>query len=370
MRNFLRTTLTILTLLISLVSFAGDNPDKIKADKAFEKGYFNEAIDYYNKAYNKIKELDVKSEVAYKIGECYRYMADYKKAAEYYEKALRTNLAPELTYLRLGQVLQTEENYEDALDAFKEYNITYPEDERGTIGIENCILSKEWKKNPTRYEVEIENFNSEQSDYAPVMINTTDKSVVFTSTRPSGSGNSESVFNGEFYSDLFIIRQDNKGTWSEPTPYSEVINSNVAEATAVLTNNGNIIYFTRCPQVKKEGVGCAIYTAKKESNTWLVPEEVEGLRPSDSIAVSVQHPMLSSDNKTLYYVSDIKNEFSKGGFDIWYVKWDDSKNSWGKPINAGEKINTSFNEAFPYIYEDDLYFSSNGHPGMGGLDLF
>ena len=88
MRAFLKTQLTILALLISVVSFAGTNPDKTKADEAFEKGYFNEAIDYYNKAYSKIKELDGKAEIAFKIGECYRYMAEFS----YYMMYLRARV--------------------------------------------------------------------------------------------------------------------------------------------------------------------------------------------------------------------------------------------------------------------------------------
>jgi peptidoglycan-associated lipoprotein len=164
---------------------------------------------------------------------------------------------------------------------------------------------------------------------------------------------------------------DKKGKWSTPLPLTEPINTEAEEGTPILSGDYNTMYFTRCNVSKRKPMGCEIFKAERQGETW-GKEESLGIA-TDSIVIA--HPAISKDELTLYFVSDmdgsIKTPDGKNSKDLWMVSRTDAKSKWSDPVNLGKPINTPGDEVFPYVHADGtLYFSSNGHPGMGGLDIF
>ena len=170
------------------------------------------------------------------------------------------------------------------------------------------------------------------------------------------------------FTDLFWSKYDkNRKRWSKPTPFEEPMNTSDHEASPTMNKRANELYFTRCMQNSKVKPvpTCEIYFSKKKGKNWISPILVP--LPYDSIS-SFAHPSLSSDGKVLYFSSDMKGGY--GGKDIWFIK-KIQRDEWSDPINLGDQINTNGNELFPFIHSDgSLYFSSDGHLGMGGLDIF
>ncbi len=169
----------------------------------------------------------------------------------------------------------------------------------------------------------------------------------------------------ENFSDIFQSRMDRKGKWSVPVPLDENINSEFEDGTPVLNQDYSRMYFTRCIVNKNKNFGCQIYTATSQGETW---SKAEALKiTEDSIVVA--HPAISSDELTLYFVSDMAGGI--GGKDIWKVTRSNEGDEWSKPENMGPEINTVDDEMFPYLHPDGtLYFSSNGRIGLGGLDIY
>ena len=192
--------------------------------------------------------------------------------------------------------------------------------------------------------------------------------MFFTSSRDGSLGKAKDGFTGNSFTDIYWSKYDKKKKrWSKPTPFDEPMNTSDHEAAPSLNKRGNELYFTRCMQNSKVKPipTCEIYYSKKKGKNWISPVLLD--LPYDSIS-SFAHPSISSDDKVLYFSSDMKGGY--GGNDIWYIK-KVQRDEWSEPINLGDEINTSGNEVFPFIHADgSLYFSSDGHVGMGGLDIF
>jgi peptidoglycan-associated lipoprotein len=224
----------------------------------------------------------------------------------------------------------------------------------------------EWIANPTRYKVEnMVYFNSKQSDFSPAYAKEDYKHVVFSSSREGSTGNKTSTVTGEYYSDLFKTRVDRKGKWSEPVPAGETVNSEFDEGAPSTNEKCNTLYYTSFREDKEGNMVCKIFVANKDGIEWGTSEALALV--SDSITVG--HPAISPDELSLLFVAEMKG--GMGNKDIWKVTRASKTDAWGKPVNLGSQINTSGNEVFPYIHSDGtLYFSSDGYPGMGGLDIF
>ncbi len=343
-----------------------------KAYETFNSGEYYDAIDLFKDAYQKITDKNEKLEIAFHIGECYRNIDNPAQSALWFNKVISKNIEEPVAYLYYADALRMTERYEEAKLQYQKYKELVPGDPRAERGIESCDTAMVWMKYPNGYVVEdMKFFNSRQSDYSPFYARSDYRQVYFTSTRDASSGKMEHGGTGEAFADIFESTMDRKGKWSTPVPLGESINTEYEEGTPVLSPDYNTLYFTRCFYSKKKSEGCEIFTAERDGEKWIKVKSLN-IAP-DSIVVA--HPALSPDELTLYFVSDMQGSMKtpegKSSKDIWKVTRSSISSDWGKPENLGEPINTPGDELFPYVHPDGtLYFSSNGHVGMGGLDIY
>jgi peptidoglycan-associated lipoprotein len=357
-----------------------------RAEDFFEAKEFFFAAEMYKKASAKAKGRNERAEITFKLAECYRHMGDWKNAEAQYKRAFKMNNNPKALLFQ-AEMLKNQGEYEDAIIEFQNFKKLVPSDPRGEQGIESCRKAIEWIKNPTRYQVNnMKEFNSRESDFAPAYGGrpNTFTEVYFTSTREGSAGKGEDGWTGESFSDIFVSEAERmKGkkkakrgatpaseveqmNWSTPIPISEIINSKHHEGALCFDSRRKTMYFTRCVKEKNQKLGCQIYSSEKRGKDWSEPEMLV-LAPDTTS--SVGHPSLSSDDKFLYFSSDM--EGTKGGKDLWVTTYNRREKKWEKPTNLGSKINTAGDEMYPFIHDDGyLYFASNGLPGMGGLDIF
>ena len=356
-------------LVLSLGAIAQKNFAK-EADAAFANEAFYTAKDLYKKAYPKIPKAAEKARIVFQIAECYRYMTDSKQAAVWYEKSIKAKYSDPIAHFHLANVRKEQGDYAEALKAFNKYKSLAPDDPRGAIGASSCEDSQSWKDNPTRHEVNPEVLlNSKQYDFSPQISSKRGNMLIFTSSREGAEGSKTDNRTGESFQDLFTSTRDKKGKWSEPTPVvGEGVNSEHHEGSVTLNKKKTVMYFTRCPNEKNKNLGCDIWKTTKKGQGWAVPTKME-IRTEGDDTTSFGHPCISPKEDFLLFASDMPG--GKGGKDIWMMTYDKKAKTWSKPSNLGAPVNTPGDDMFPFIREDgNLYFASNGHPGMGGLDIF
>jgi peptidoglycan-associated lipoprotein len=341
---------------------------KRRAERAYEffnAGEYYLAIDHFKNTYSKSKDKATKADMVYMVAECYRLMNDPKNAEIWYKKAVKTSFSkPEAQYW-FAESMKKNGKYQPAVDEYKKYKQLAPSDPRADQEIRSCELAAEWLKAPEAYTVtEMKEINSKDADFSPAYARDDFGVIYFTSSRDAAQGNKTHGATGQNYTDIFESRLDKKGKWSIPIGV-EPLNSVFEDGTPNLTTDYKEIYFTRCEAGKREKKGCAVMHSLKKGDTWSDPQNLK-LMPDSIIAA---HPAISPDGLTLYFVSDIKGGY--GGKDIYMVTREKPNSPWLKPQNAGADINTKGDEEFPYVRSDGtLYFSSDGHIGMGGLDIF
>lgn len=343
-----------------------------RAYETYEAGEYYQAIDVFKDAYQKITDKKEKVRITFYIGECYRNIDNPKQASMWYSKALSKDYEDPTAVLHYADMLKMIGEYEEAKKQYSNYKELVPGDSRGADGILSCDLAMEWIEFPSGYVVEeMKFFNSKMNDYSPAFVNADYNKVYFTSSREETFGKKEHGGTGQNFSDIFESSMDRKGKWSTPIPLSEEINTENEEGATSFTRDYNQFFFTRCDMSKNKAMGCQVYTAQRSGEEWGKPEPLK--IADDSLVVA--HPAISPDELTLYFVSDmdgsIKNSSGKNSKDIWKVSRSSGSSEWGEAVNLGEPINTPGDEVFPFIHADGtMYFSSNGHSGMGGLDLF
>jgi len=337
-----------------------------KADKAFFAEEYNKAAELYSKAYPKTKNRAMKSEITFKQAECYRFSGNTKRAESYYKRAIRTKYPNVLVYLRYADMLKKNAKYPEALQQYKKYLKLNPTDIRGEKGVKSCQLAVNWEKNPTRYEIALMPIvNSKYSDFSPAFGNKNYTEIYFTSSRKGSTGTDIDGRTGESFSDIYKTRIDKKGKWRSPVPEVETINTEANEGALYLNERGSIMYFTKCKVEKKKQLGCEIYVSQRKGKLW---GEVKKLQIKVDSGITVGHPAVTHDEGMIFFSSDKKGGY--GGKDIWVVQ-KEKRNQWSNPMNLGPAINTVGDEMFPFIHSDGtLYFASDGHIGMGGLDIY
>ncbi len=361
------------TLYILIVAFmlAGCAANK-KANILYNSGEYDKAIPKFKKAYSKAKkDRKLKAEIRFKIAECYRRTNNPKFAERYYKQAIRMNYPDPIAVYYHAEMLKMLQEYEEARLQYEKYKELVPDDSRGENGIQSIEQIEEWKENPTNHIVEnMEGFNSRSSDFGPAYGKADYTIVYFSSCREGAKGEEASGVTGEFFYDIFQTRKDRKGDWSVPTPVSDTINTIYDEGSPASDSRFNTLYFTRCKHGKGEAQGCKIYKSTQSGGSW-GPAEQEILYAKDTAnIISFAHPSLSGDDLIMYFTAD-SMPGGQGGKDIWMVKRANKTAPWGDPLNLGTEINTPGDEMFPFIHNDTiLYFSSNFHPGLGGLDIF
>jgi peptidoglycan-associated lipoprotein len=345
MKNITKFTLTAAALVIFVANGFSQKLLK-KADAAFEaRQYFN-AINMYKQAY---------------AG------ASKDKAAEtFYQKAIAANYDDPTVYLNLAEVLKSQLKYPEAIVEYNKYKAKGGNAKKADLGVKSCELAQQWKNAPQRYKMEnMSLINTKESDYSPSFSDKKYQTLVITSRREGALGAQE-VNIGSNHSDLFETKLDKNGKWSTPVLLPPSISSPVNEGQGWVSKKGDMIFFTRCPEEKGKQVKCGLYMAKKQGSTWGVATRL----PFNNDTVQFGHPTLSADGKFLYFASRMSGGY--GGLDIWKCTYDAKANVWGQPTNAGPAVNTEGNEMYPTVSDDGkkLYFSSDYHPGMGGLDIF
>ncbi len=342
------------------------------ADKAYADQQYYVAIDRYKKVYSKIKNNKAeKGRVAYQIADCYRLVNDRKKAAPAYKRVLRMDYQRKepLALLYYADALKSLGEYEEAILNYDLYTERVPDDPRGRDGAESCRLALEWLEQSSKYSVEnLKKINSKTDDFAPTFSDKFYNSVIFTSTRDGVTGKGMDEWTGQNFSDLFAAKLDRKGAWSTPVliEKEKVINSEANEGVATFDTDFRNMYFTRCSNMKGEKKGCQIYKSSASGKSFGNPSLIALF--SDT-SVTVGHPALSEDELMMIFSTD--KEGGYGGKDLWMAKRKDKDGEFSVPVNLGSVINTVGDEMFPFLRHDTvLYFASDRHLGMGGLDIF
>lgn len=352
---------------LTLVSY-GQKKELEKAEVAYQYEQYAEAIDLYKVAYSKSKDNAKKAEIVYRIAVCYSHMNNPKSAELWFRKAIKVKYPDPLAILYLADAKKKNGKFEEAIKEYKNYQKLVPSDKRGQIGIKSCEMAANWITKPTRYKVEnIPLMNSPEDDFCPFFGKKDFRVVLFSSNRTSSKGADINKASGKAFTDIYMTTRDRKGKWSTPNSIGEPVNTSNSEGASSLNLKGSSLYFTRCRVEKKRIMGCQIYYAQRRGATFGEPTMVNIKGSKDSL--SVGHPAVTGDDLTLYFAGNIPGGY--GGMDIWVVKREKKNKPWGDPINLGPEINTPGNETFPYIrVNGELYFASDYHEGMGGLDIF
>ena len=357
----------ILPAIAALLSACGLSARIAKADKLFALGEYHRAAETYKGIYGNVpgKKKKLKGEVAFKMGNAYRLIEQNKKAEQAYKNAVRNGCKDSLLLYNYAEVLRQNGKYNEALKLYTEYAKQEQDNLLADNGILSCRLAGTDWKTPTRYEVtKATAFNSRFSEFCPAFASADGDVLYFNSTRGGGKKAKTSRITGQRTNDIYTVRTNVQGEWEEPVAVEGDINTEFDEGTCTFSPDGQEMYWTVSKVVKGETRGTAIYTSKRSGGAWTEPTWVRVLKDS---TLHVAHPAITPDGKYLYFVSDMPGGY--GGEDIWRVER--MGDEFGEPENAGPSINTAADEMFPYFRSDGtLYFASDGHPGLGGLDLF
>ncbi len=356
-------------LLIGVLSSCSVTQRINKADKKFALGEYYRAAEMYRAVYPQVsssKQKKLKGEVAFKMGNAYKLIGNNKRAEAAFKNAVRYKAADTLVYLNYASVLQASGKYTEALKMYKQHLEIVPGDMLAISGIASCDSALTVWKKQSKYTVEKEKkFQSKKfSEFCPLIASSDGDVVYFNSTR-GGKKVKTSQITGQRNNDVYYSRRNIKGEFSDPELLEGDINTEFDEGTCALSADGQELFFTRSNVVKGETRGTSIYLSKRSGGAWSEPKELKILKDS---SLNVAHPALSIDGEYLYFVSDMPGTL--GGKDLWRAKREGDEN-FTNIENLGPSINTEGDEVFPSFRDNGvLYFSSSGHPGLGGLDIF
>lgn len=364
-----KPTITVLTVLLFGILLQGCGGAKLSvANEQMERGEYYDASRTYRKVYNKLtkrEERPQRGEIAYKMAECYRRLSMNTRAATAYQNAIRYGYPDSMALLYLGQTLHADGKYKEAIDAYEQFLATSPKaSDIAETGIAGCHIGLKVKENPTRYVVKnAKLFNSRRADYSPMFLDKSHDAIYFTTTNEKVTGSHRSEITGMKKSDIWWSRKNERGEWQRPEPVEGELNTEHEEGIMSFSPDGSTMYLTRARREPNAHTGVEIYTSQRSEAQWSAPVKFE--ITADTLS-SYGHPAVSPDGTWLYFTSDMPGGF--GGKDIWRINL---KERQGSLENLGEFINTDGDEEFPYVRTDSLlYFSSNGHAGLGGLDIF
>lgn len=365
MKNFILLYITI----ISVFSFNcyAQKAQLAAADKKYESFAYIDAI----KTYERVAEKGYKSvDMFQKLGNSYYFNGELDKAAKWYDELflMAPDQQPEY-FFRYAQSLKAVGQTDKANEMMEKFHQKAGNDKRANLFDDNKNYLDRIRMNSGRYKVEDAGINSKYSDYGSAFFL---NKLVFTSSRDTGGlMQRKHKWNNQHFTNLYVTDLDEEMTPGKVSKFSKKINSKFHESSAVFTKDGLTMYFTRNNFLDgkkgKDGNDITlikIYKASFENEEWTKVTEL----PFNSDQYSTAHPALSPDEKTLYFVSDMPG--TKGQSDIFKVKINED-GSFGIPENLGNAINTEGKETFPLVTdENELYFASDGHPGLGGLDIF
>ena len=350
-----------------LLAGCGADSHMKKGDKFFALGEYFDASTQYKKAYSSTppKERQLRGQRALKLAECYRRINYTQKAIAAYNNALRYKQADSMTHLRLAQQQMKTGNYKEAAKNFQAALDSLPGSRLAATGLRSARMAPQWKEQGSQYTVKREDFfNSRRADYSPMLAGDNNDQLYFTSTRTDAKGDELSGITGMMNGDIFVATKDENGKWQKPEAIDTELNSEFDEGACSFSPDGKTMYLTQCTTDPSYPRYATICTSARSDASWGKPAVLELTKDTLS---SYAHPAVSPDGEWLYFTSDMPG--GMGGLDIWRVRL--TAAGTGGVENLGEPVNTPGDETFPTFRPNgDLYFSSDGHPGMGGLDIY
>lgn len=376
--------LLIFGLIVVLLSSCATSKKIKLANKLFEEGSHYNAADLYEEAHEK-KENNTK--LTFQLGETNRALKDYEEAAKWYEKTLELNedAWPEAKYYH-SLMLKSQEKYQEAIDGFEDYISTVDgmkkkkgaEYEMLSVLKKRAKLEKEgaelalelMDERPESEVTQIDNgLNNNLQDFSPKYLNDDQVLMAALLSEEAIELNKSKEEEEDYYSKLYYANRDG-ASWSRELLPDNINSTSSHVGNGVLSNDGNTLYFTKCKELNAHKMTCKIYSSKKLAEGWADPVELpEAINKEDFTTTQPAIGLDKDGNEVLYFVSDRNG--GRGGLDIWYTIIDED-GTYSRPTNLGREVNTPYDDVTPYYDNANgiLYFSSEGHPGMGGLDVF
>lgn len=338
-----------------------------KGEKFLSLGEYYDAADQFKQAYTKTppKERENRGKLALKMARCYNKINATPKAVTAYRNAIRYNQASLDDRLAYARLLLKNGEYKQAEKEFRILVDSMPDNILAQNGLKSAQMAPNWKKAGSRYQVKkMDVFTSRRADYSPMLLGDEYEQIYFTSTRNDAQGDELSGITGTKAGDIFYSEKDDKGKWSRPEAIATGLNTDYDEGACCFTPDGKEMYLTQCVTDPASPRFAQIVTSSRSDAAW---GKVQKLEITQDTLSTYAHPAISPDGEWLYFVSDMPG--GMGGYDIWRVRITPS--GLGGVENLGAPINTPGDEMFPTFRPNgDLYFSSNGHTGMGGLDIY
>lgn len=360
-------TLIIICATVLITASCGADHFMKKGEKYLALGEYYDAAAEFKTAYNKTspKDKDKRGERALKLAGCYDRINSTQKAIAAYRNAIRYNKADINTHLAFARILMKNGSYKEAAKEFQMVLDSLPDNELAKSGLLSAQTAQEEKNAGSRYIVKkMDVFNSRRADYSPMLFGDEYDQLYFTSTRNEAEGDELSGITGTKAGDIFVSQKDDKGKWGKPEAIVSGLNTEFDEGACCFTPDQSQMYLTQCTTDPNYPRYATIVTSNRSDAAWSKASPLEVTRDTLS---SYAHPAVSPDGQWLYFTSDMPG--GKGGCDIWRVRI--TTNGLGGVENLGEPINTPGNEMFPTFRPNgDLYFSSDGHKGLGGLDIY
>ncbi len=354
-----------LTMLFSANVITSQNKAIENAQEKFQDYAFDTAKEKFHKVVTS-DNIDETPSSYLKLADSYYNTAQYKKAVEWYKKYDDVNTQFDANFLmRYAQSLKSIKNYDKANEILLKLEKSNTNDSRVARFESMRDYLDIIENQSSNFKIESVKFNSKLQDFAPSFYG---DQLIISSNRPERTGSGNHDWNGQPFTDLFLV-DDTDGTKMQKL--SKKINTELHESTSVFNADKTVMYFTRnnfnSKKIGRDSEGVSrlkIYRSELLDGKWQAAQEL----PFNSNDYSVAHPALSADGKTLYFASDMPGTI--GLSDIWSVSINED-GTYGSPVNLGKNINTEGRDTFPFVTNDDtMYFSSEGHLGLGGLDVF
>ncbi len=366
----MQKTYALMVMLAMAAMLCGCGADAYmkKGDKYYALGEYYDAATQYKRAYSATapKERATRGQRAKKMAECYRRINYTQRAIAAYNNVVRYKQDDTQTHLYLAQQLLKNGNYKLAAKEFQAVLDSTPDNKLAAVGLRSAKMAPQLKEAGSQYTVKRENFfNSRRSEYSPMLAGDEYEQLYFTSTRNDAHGDEVSGITGVKNGDIFISTKDENGKWVKPQAIDTELNTDYDEGACAFTPDSRTMYLTQCLTDPSYPRFATIAKSARSDANWGKAATVK--LTGDTLS-SYAHPAVSPDGMWLYFVSDMPG--GMGGYDIWRARLYNGGDI-GAVENVGAPINTEGDEMFPTFRPNgDLYFSSDGHPGMGGLDIF
>ena len=359
--------LCCILIVVAALTACGADKNMKKGEKYLALGEYYDAANEFRQAYQKVppQQRDKRGLVASRMALCYDKSLQTAKAIAAYRNVVRYQQDKTDDHLALAQLLMKNGSYKEAAEEFQHVLDSVPGNTLARQGLVSAKDAPAIKEMGSRYTVKkMDIFNSRRAEYSPMLFGDDYDQLYFTSTRNEAQGDELSGITGTKPADIFVAEKDDKGKWGKPEAVTGGLNTDYDEGACCFTPDGREMYLTQCTTDASYPRYAQIVKSNRSDAAW---SKVAEVKLSNDTLSSFAHPAISPDGEWLYFVSDMPG--GKGGLDIWRVRL--TAGGFGGVENLGEPINTPGDEEFPTFRPNgDLYFSSNGHKGLGGLDIY